>query len=183
MLSGVPIVTQQVKNLTQSPWGCRFDPLALLSGLRIWQSHKPDHRCGSDPVLPWLWHKPELQPQFDPWPGTSICHKCGCKKKKEKTNKQTKNMLSEGPKRAYTFGTVWSSRTGKTNPCMVEKKSQRWLSRAGSSGAETDWKGGDENVLCHEGPSYTHACICQHSVNIHLRFEISCMFYLNQENS
>ena len=42
---GVPTVAQQVKNPTQCPWGCRFDPHpALLSGLRIQHCHKLWHR-------------------------------------------------------------------------------------------------------------------------------------------
>ena len=32
--------------------------LALLSGLRMLSCAVVNHRCGSDPVLQWLWHRP-----------------------------------------------------------------------------------------------------------------------------
>ena len=35
------------------------------------------HRCGLDQMLPWLWRSSDLTPS----PGTSICHRYGCKKK------------------------------------------------------------------------------------------------------
>ena len=47
--------------------------LASLIGLRIWHWHSIGHRCGSDPVLLWLWPwrrlQLQLQPRFDPWSG------------------------------------------------------------------------------------------------------------------
>ena len=55
--------------------------LAQLSGLRIWPCHKLPCRiwscCGCGVGQ-------QLQLQFDPSLGISICHRCGSKKKKEK---------------------------------------------------------------------------------------------------
>ena len=55
---GVPTVAQQVKNLT-SPRRCRFDSLALLSGLRIQCCMSCGIGCrhGLDPKLLWLWRR------------------------------------------------------------------------------------------------------------------------------
>lgn len=39
-LGGVHLVGRQVKNPTQSPWRCRFEALASLSGLRTPRCHK-----------------------------------------------------------------------------------------------------------------------------------------------
>ena len=46
----------------------RVQSLASLSRLRIWCCCKLECRlrCGSDPVLPWLWCRPQLQLQFSP---------------------------------------------------------------------------------------------------------------------
>ena len=71
---GVPFVAQQVKDPTLSLrlW---VQPLALLSGLRIWCCYK-------------LWHRSHMQLRssvatLTPGPGTSLCHRCFCKKKKK----------------------------------------------------------------------------------------------------
>ena len=59
---GVPVVAQQVKNLTQCPQRCRFDPWprSVGYGSNVATSYSIGHRCGSDLALPWLWHRPEV---------------------------------------------------------------------------------------------------------------------------
>ena len=49
-LLGVPVMTQwkQIRLASVRMW---VQSLVLLSGLGIW-------RCGSDPMLLWLWHRP-----------------------------------------------------------------------------------------------------------------------------
>ena len=57
--------------------------LALLSGLRIQHCHKLRHRL-------------QLQLRFDPYLGTSVCHRCIPKKEKKKKKKvvSSHNSLS-----------------------------------------------------------------------------------------
>ena len=53
-----------------------------------------------DPALLWLWHRLQLQFQFDSQLGTSICYGCGPKKKKKLLGETTNNMykvLCSGP--------------------------------------------------------------------------------------
>ena len=49
----------------------RIRSLALLSGLRIQSCHKPQpsHRCGSEPVLLWLWRRPAAAAPIQPLAG------------------------------------------------------------------------------------------------------------------
>ena len=55
-------MAQQLKNPTRIHEN-GVQSLASLSGLRIWHCHEVScsvgHRCGSDPVLLWLWRRPE----------------------------------------------------------------------------------------------------------------------------
>ena len=62
----------------------------LILGLAQWvkeptfpQSRGIGLRCTLDPVLLWLWCRPQLQLPFERSPGTSICCRCNCKKKKK----------------------------------------------------------------------------------------------------
>ena len=54
----------------------RVRSLASLSGLRIIiaVSCGVGHRCSLDLVLPWLWHRPQLQLHFNPYSGNFQCH-------------------------------------------------------------------------------------------------------------
>ena len=65
--------------------------LALISGLRInaqgiAMSRGVGCRCGSDPVLLWLWST-QAGSNWIPSLGTSICLRCGPKKQKNNNKK------------------------------------------------------------------------------------------------
>ena len=62
--------------------------LALLSRLRssVATSCSAGCRCGSDLVLPLLWHRPRVQLQLTPGSGTSICQSFCHKKGGKRTN-------------------------------------------------------------------------------------------------
>ena len=49
-------------------------------------------RRGSDLSLLWLWHRPAATAQIRPHLGTSICHRCGPKKTKDKKKKKKKEI-------------------------------------------------------------------------------------------
>ena len=68
---GVPVVAQQVKNLTLCPWGCGFDPWphSVGQGSGVSMNFGVCCRCSLDPVLLWLWCRPWLQLRFSPSPG------------------------------------------------------------------------------------------------------------------
>ena len=81
--SGVPIVAQQVKNLTWCPWGCQFDPWSRSVGLGsgIVMSYGVGCGCGSDLML--LWHRLAAVALIRPLAlGTSTCRRCSYKEKK-----------------------------------------------------------------------------------------------------
>ena len=65
--SGVSIVARWVKNLTNI-----HEDVGLIPGLAQW---------GEDPALARLWYRPAAA---SPSLGTSVCCRCGPKKKKEK---------------------------------------------------------------------------------------------------
>ena len=124
---GVPIVAQQVKNLTVSMrmW---VQSLALLSGLRIWRCHNlqctnaPRILCccgcvigcrhSSDLALLWMWRRLAAAALIQPlaWElpyATGVAVK---RRKKEKTNKETKNQTcdcQQGEEREWDGLGVW----------------------------------------------------------------------------
>ena len=52
------------------------------------------HRCGLDPRLLWLWHRPvATAPIRPPSLGTSICHSCLEKTKKDQKKKKKNKIL------------------------------------------------------------------------------------------
>ena len=53
-------MAQQVRDQTLSLWGCGFNPWFCSEdyGSGIATSCSTGHRCSSDPLLPWLWHRP-----------------------------------------------------------------------------------------------------------------------------
>ena len=55
---GVPVMAQWSTNPTRNH-EVSVQTLASLSGLRIWGCYELwcSHRCGSDPVLLWLWRR------------------------------------------------------------------------------------------------------------------------------
>ena len=58
--SGVPVVAQWVTNLTSNPEDVGLIP-GLTQRVKDWAfltSCGIGHRCGSDPILLWLWHRP-----------------------------------------------------------------------------------------------------------------------------
>ena len=72
--------------------------LALPSGLRIWHCHElcVDCRCGSDPTLLWLWHRPAAVAQIQPlaWElpyaaGAALKRKKKCMKTQKNPNSQS----------------------------------------------------------------------------------------------
>ena len=76
-----------------STWYCLPEDVGSIS---VDTSHAIGHRCSLDPVLPWLWRRPQLQLLFDPSLGTSICHRCGHKShKKEKKEERKKGKRVE----------------------------------------------------------------------------------------
>ena len=85
--------------------------LASLSGLRIGlaMSCGVGRRCGSDPVLLWLWLSADLIPSLE----TSLCHGWGPKKQKQNKTKHSQSpldreLLRQGTQKTY----VRSSRCG-----------------------------------------------------------------------
>lgn len=80
-----------ITDLTLSLWRYGFnpwpgDPLLLKLQCRC-------QRCSSDPVLPWLWHRPQLQLTFNPSPGTSMCPSAALKKKSRGKGKTKTDFL------------------------------------------------------------------------------------------
>ena len=65
---GVPIVAQRVENLTQCPWGLRFDPWPRPVGLGSGVATSCTIRgiCGSDLTWLWLWSRPTTAVLFNP---------------------------------------------------------------------------------------------------------------------
>ena len=61
--------------------GCGLIP-GLTQGSGIATSFGIGHRCGLDPVLLWLWCRPQVQLGLEAPPGSSIWHRCGHKGKK-----------------------------------------------------------------------------------------------------
>ena len=55
----------------------------MCQGSGVAASCSIGRRCGLDPMLPWLWHRPAAAARFHLWPGTSLCCRCGPKKTKK----------------------------------------------------------------------------------------------------
>ena len=65
---GVPIVAQQVKDLTWSLWGCRFNLRPCSEGCKTGIATRCHLgcRCGWNLVLLWLWGKPTAEALSQP---------------------------------------------------------------------------------------------------------------------
>ena len=80
-------MAQWVKNSTSI-----HEDVGLIPGLSQWVKESGIDttggmgcRCSLDEVLPWLWCRMgSCSFDMTPGPGTSICHRCGCKKTEKK---------------------------------------------------------------------------------------------------
>ena len=63
------------------------------------------HRCGLDLALLWLWRRPEATAPIGPvsW-HTSICHRCGHKKRKKKKKKKERKKKEDYDVYNYAYG-------------------------------------------------------------------------------
>ena len=94
---GVPVVAQWVIGPILSLWGCRFDCRShqVVEGPGIATSSGIGHRRSTDLALLWLWCRPQLQLQFDPWLGNLLQVSCETEKKKKK-KKRLIYLLNNG---------------------------------------------------------------------------------------
>ena len=98
---------QWVKNAKECPWGSGFDPWphSLGKGSGVSAGCSTGHRCGSDPVLLWLWCGPAaaaliwLLAQELPYVTGAALKKEGRKEgRKEERKEGTKERRNEGTK-------------------------------------------------------------------------------------
>ena len=90
--SGVPIVVQWLMNPTRNQ-----EVVGLISGLAQWVKDPSvalscgvGHRCGSDPTLLWLWHRPAAVALIRPlaWEHPYTASMALKRQKQKQTNKQ-----------------------------------------------------------------------------------------------
>ena len=131
-MGGVAVVPQWVKN----PASIHEDT-ALIPGLAQWVKGSGVAVncgvvcwCGLDPVLLSLWCRPSISCSLDSAPslGTSICHTCSPKKKKQ-TNKPEWKYLKSNPgtctiEISKGGGRNWRVGITHTHYCL-----NRWLTR------------------------------------------------------
>ena len=67
-------------------WGCGFNPWhrSVGWGSGVAESCSVGHRWSSDPGLLWLWCRPQLLLEFNPWPGNFHVPQVAAIKKKKK---------------------------------------------------------------------------------------------------